>query len=149
MMVENDTAKRWVNGTLGIVSSLSPNRVMVTINGREFEVTRSDFSEQECVYKDGKMTYRDILTVRQYPLVPAYAITIHKSQGMTYQQVACDISSCFACGQAYVALSRCSSLKGLHLLSDAALATLKTDPSVISFYRRAKSDVNPDDSPSA
>ncbi|MBQ2978230.1 MAG: ATP-binding domain-containing protein [Clostridia bacterium] len=86
------------------------------------------------IYKNGKITYETILKVQQYPIVPAYAMTIHKSQGQTYQNIVCDIASCFANGQAYVALSRCASLNGLHLKSPITNASIRVDKSVLNFY---------------
>lgn len=64
----------------------------------------------------------------------AYALTIHKSQGMTYKRIACDLSNCFAPGQAYVALSRCATLEGLTMLSPIDKAVIKTDQDVLDFY---------------
>ncbi len=134
MLVANDLDKRWVNGTLGIVSSLSEDEIKVSIDGRIYDVTPVTFTEKEAIYKNGKIEYEDVLSVMQYPVVLAYAITIHKSQGMTYKRVACDISACFASGQAYVALSRCSSLEGLYLLDEVTKDITKVDNVVKEFY---------------
>ncbi len=135
MMVANDVDKRWVNGTLGIVSYISQSMIKVKIDGYEYEVHKKEFTSQEAIYKNGEIHYQDVLQVTQYPLVLAYAITIHKSQGMTYQKVACDISNCFSAGQAYVALSRCSSLDGLYLLEKLSNnSTIQVDPNVRDFY---------------
>lgn len=134
MMVANDPEHRWVNGTLGIVSNLSPLGISVAINKRTYDIVPHDFKEQEVSYKNGKITYETILKVQQYPIVPAYAMTIHKSQGQTYQNIVCDIASCFANGQAYVALSRCASLNGLHLKSPITNASIRVDKSVLNFY---------------
>ena len=78
--------------------------------------------------------------MEQYPIVLAYAITIHKSQGMTYRKVACDISNCFAAGQAYVALSRCVSLDGLYLLNRVAESSMGVEEEVRDFYLMNISD---------
>ena len=137
MMVANDPDHRWVNGTLGIVSSLSNNTISVAINKRVYDVPVMDFTEQEIIYKNGRITYEDIFKVIQYPIVPAYAMTIHKSQGQTYQNIVCDIDSCFANGQAYVALSRCASLNGLHLRQPISGASILVDRSVLDFYRES------------
>lgn len=134
MMVANDQEKRWVNGTIGIIHSLYDDRIMVTINGMTYEVYKTDFTQREAIYESGKIVYKDILTVMQYPIVLAYAITIHKSQGMTYQHLACDISKCFAPGQAYVALSRCSSIDGLHLLTKINGTGIQPNKTVVDFY---------------
>jgi len=135
MMVANDPEHRWVNGTLGIVSRLTRESVSVAIDGREYDVHPFEFSEQDIKYENGRIFYEDVLRVRQYPVVLAYAMTIHKSQGQTYRDIVCDIERCFADGQAYVALSRCSSLQGLHLKSSIKGSSIRADRSVLDFYR--------------
>lgn len=136
MMVTNDQNKQWVNGTLGIVKKLTPDSIIVSINGISYDVPKTEFKQQEAIYKDGKIEYVPIMTIKQFPLVLAYAITIHKSQGMTYQQIACDISDTFAKGQAYVALSRCTTLEGLHLLNQISKTSLfNIDDDVKEFYK--------------
>lgn len=139
MMTANDPEKRWVNGNIGIVRSLRDDIVIVSINEVPYEIKPVVFTEQEATVVNGKIEYEDILSVEQYPIVLAYAITIHKSQGMTYQEIACDISTCFAPGQAYVALSRCASLKGLHLLTKMSGDVIKPDQDVLDFYNAQKS----------
>jgi ATP-dependent exoDNAse (exonuclease V) alpha subunit len=134
MLVTNDPGGRWVNGTLGIVSSLQDDEIKVSIDGRNYDVTPFTFTEQEAIYKNGRINYEDVLKVEQFPIVLAYAITIHKSQGMTYKRIACDITTCFTSGQAYVALSRCSSLEGLHLLDEVSDDITKVDNLVKEFY---------------
>jgi len=136
MMVANDLEKRWVNGTLGVVQSLTENSIKVTINGITYDINKMIFSQKEAIFEDGKIIYKDILEIEQYPIVLAYAITIHKSQGMTYKKLACDISQCFAPGQAYVALSRCSNLDGLYLLSKINASGIYTDKNVVEFYKQ-------------
>lgn len=138
MMVSNDPEHRWVNGTLGIVNTLSNKGISVAIDKRTYDILPVDFTEQEVTYIDGKITYEDVLKVKQYPIVPAYAITIHKSQGQTYQNVVCDIDRCFTNGQAYVALSRCASLNGLHLKRRITGASIHVDNSVVEFYKHLK-----------
>jgi len=136
MMVVNDVNKQWVNGTLGIVKKLTDDSITVTINERDYDVLQSEFKQQEAVYKDGKIEYVPVMTVKQYPLILAYAITIHKSQGMTYQKIACDVSDTFARGQAYVALSRCTSLSGLYLLNKISKTSVfSVDDDVKEFYQ--------------
>ena len=134
MMTANDPEKRWVNGTLGVISFLSNDIIKVDIDGQTYEVKRVRFTEQEYAYENGRIQYRDVLSVEQYPVVLAYAITIHKSQGMTYKKVACDIRNCFESGQAYVALSRCMSLSGLYLLQKVTESNMAVDEEVRDFY---------------
>lgn len=135
MMVANDAEHRWVNGTLGIISSLTNNSISVAIDGRTYDIPPCDFTEQEITYEDGVIRYEDVLRIVQYPIVPAYAITIHKSQGQTFQNIVCDVNQCFANGQAYVALSRCASLNGLHLSRPISGASIRVDKDVLNFYR--------------
>lgn len=135
MFVRNAESGAWVNGTLGIVSKIDEKNIFVTVDGYSHQVHRETFEEMEAVYENGAIQYRTVLAISQFPLVPAYAMTIHKSQGMTYKQVACDITSCFATGQAYVALSRCTSLSGLHLLKPIAAADIKVDSEIVKFYQ--------------
>ena len=135
MMVANDMDHRWVNGSLGIVKKLTEDRIYVSFGiDKVYEIEPYEFTEQEVTYRDNRIRYDTILSIKQFPLVPAYAITIHKSQGQTYNEVSCDINRCFASGQAYVALSRCVSLNGLHLKSRITSASIKVDPDVLSFY---------------
>ena len=137
MMVANDPEHRWVNGTMGIVKELSKDTIQVSFGrNRVYDVTPFEFDEQEITYDNGKIVYDKIFSVMQYPVVPAYAITIHKSQGQTYSKVACDIDRCFASGQAYVALSRCASLEGLHLKSRITPASIKVDRDILDFYKQ-------------
>ena len=136
MMVTNDPSKQWVNGTLGIVKKLTTDSITVVINGREYSISQAEFTQQEAVYKNGRIEYIPIMTVKQFPLVLAYAITIHKSQGMTYQQIACDVSDTFTNGQAYVALSRCTTLNGLYLLKKISKTSVfSVDDDVKEFYQ--------------
>lgn len=135
MMVANDPEHRWVNGTLGIVNSLTNESISVAIDGRTYDIYPCDFTEQEITYKDGVIQYEDVLKIVQYPLVPAYAITVHKSQGQTFQNIVCDINQCFANGQAYVALSRCQSLNGLHLSKAISGSSIHVDKDVLNFYQ--------------
>ena len=136
MMVANDPEHRWVNGSMGIVKALTQDGIQVSFGeNRAYDVQPFEFDEQEITYVNGKIAYEKIYSVMQYPVVPAYAITIHKSQGQTYSKVACDIDRCFASGQAYVALSRCASLEGLHLKSMITPASIKVDRDVLDFYR--------------
>lgn len=139
MMVANDINKRWVNGSVGIIKYISKDKIIVSFGeGKNYEIEPTEFYEQEVEYVNGRINYKKISIIRQYPIVPSYAITIHKSQGQTYKNVMCDVDGCFANGQAYVALSRCSSLEGLHLKNKITLASIKVDDKVVEFYKKQK-----------
>ena len=145
MMITNDQEhRRWVNGTLGIVSKLDINSVTVTINGTDFEISPVPFNKYKCEYdrNEKKLKYIVESSVNQYPLILAYAITIHKSQGMTYQQIACNLESCFAPGQAYVALSRCANFDKLYLTKKVDPRSIITDNIVTNFYLEQKNNLN-------
>lgn len=138
VMTRNDKENRWVNGTLGIVSKLDENYVEITINGRPYKVNPENWEIKEAKYQDGNVVYSTVFSAVQYPVLLAYAMTIHKSQGMTYQKIACDPSDCFAPGQAYVALSRCASLDGLYLIKAFNEADIRVDATIQKFYAEAK-----------
>ena len=139
MMISNDQLqRRWVNGNLGIITGLSENMIKVSIKGIEYIISPVDFNINKCTYNKyiDKLEYEIEASVFQYPVTLAYAITIHKSQGMTYQQIACNLDSCFATGQAYVALSRCVSFDSLYLTNKIDPWSIKIDMSVINFYNK-------------
>lgn len=118
MFCRNDSNGRWVNGSLGTVKSLENNKIVVTIEGElDVEVEPASWENCENTYdREKKSMTREVKGVYvQFPLKLAWAITIHKSQGATFERMLLDISEggIFADGQLYVALSRARSLGGL------------------------------------
>lgn len=142
IMMNNDSDKRWVNGSFGTVTGLSDNTVSVQIDGgkiAEVERYKWEFEESRVVTgKDGqKRLEKDIrATIRQFPMRLGWATTIHKSQGQTYDAVNVDIRSIFCKGQLYVALSRCKTLEGMHIIGEIDPKKVMVDDVVKQFMQK-------------
>lgn len=141
MMLKNTYIKQGIiNGSIGIVTGFSGKEKYPIVrfnNGEQCMITPEDWSTE--VFNEEKRTKEIVATIRQIPLTLAWAITIHKSQGMTLDYVLCDLSKVFAEGQAYVALSRLKSLDGL-FLKGFNPSSLKVNPKVKDFYNRIQND---------
>jgi len=118
MLLKNDSEKRWVNGSIGVIVGLGTNRVEVNIGGEVVEIEPTAWERVRYAYDASKQTLDKQVAgaFTQLPLRLAWALTIHKSQGLTLDRVYVDLDQgLFAHGQAYVALSRCRTLAGLKL----------------------------------
>lgn len=152
MFVKNDSGmeRRFFNGMLGIVTSLSEETgvVVTPVDGHEeIEVEPMQWENVSFhVNEETKeITEKVDGTFRQYPLKAAWAITIHKSQGLTFDRAIIDAQRSFAHGQAYVALSRCRTLEGLVLENPIPTSAIITDSTVTDFLEcHRDKDVNPE-----
>ncbi len=134
MFLKNDViAKRYFNGKIGVVKLLENNKIIVDCDGVEIEVEKETWENTRYALNktDGKLQQETLGTFTQYPLRLAWAITIHKSQGLTFEKVMIDAGASFSSGQVYVALSRCTSLGGIVLLSKLSSSTLYSNDNVI------------------
>jgi uncharacterized protein YpbB len=147
MFIKNDTAdkgKRYFNGKIGKVTRLEEEKIFVEDHdGLEIEVTRETWENiRYTVNKSSQALEEDVLgSFTQYPLRLAWAITIHKSQGLTFEKVIIDAGEAFAPGQVYVALSRCTSLDGLILKSRVKTNNLFSDQRIVQFSLGISSSV--------
>lgn len=136
MMLKNDTQKRWVNGTLGKIKTLSDDEIEVEIEGTTYPLEKATWEVIEYQYNKEEKKIESIITgsFTQYAIKLAWAITIHKSQGQTFEKVVVDLGNgAFAHGQTYVALSRCKSLEGIVLKTQIRHRDIILDPKVARF----------------
>lgn len=142
MLIRNDTEthKRYINGSIAKIKELENNKIIIEFD----DVTKPDLTIGKEVWnniqysynKDKKKITEEIVgTFEQFPIRLAWAITVHKSQGLTFDKVIADLGNSFASGQVYVALSRCTTSTGLILRTKLNKYAIKTDPRVIEFAK--------------
>ncbi len=143
IFIKNDKGRRWVNGTSGFVESLDKDSIKVRLDEPGFhEIVTVPLEEWENIkyeYDEEEQSVVPVVlgTLKQYPLKLAWAITIHKSQGMTFNKANIDFSkSPFTHGQTYVALSRCRTLEGMVVTKKIYPNDVMVDPRIIEFSKK-------------
>ncbi len=137
MFIKNDPERRFINGTLGEVKSIDKNSIavrlaesgtIIDVEPMEWQNIRYQFDEES-----KEISSKQIGRFKQYPLKAAWAITVHKSQGLTFDKAIIDVHAAFSPGQAYVALSRCRTLDGLVLSSPVPASVFMRDNAVDAY----------------
>lgn len=137
MFIKNDPDRRFINGTLGEVKSIDKNSIavrlaesgtVIDVEPMEWQNIRYQFDEES-----KEISSKQVGRFKQYPLKAAWAITVHKSQGLTFDKAIIDVHAAFSPGQAYVALSRCRTLDGLVLSSPVSASVFMRDNAVDAY----------------
>lgn len=142
MMVKNDPAKRFVNGSVGSIVKITDDVIDILIEDEVLPIERAVWTKY--IYKKDPETKELEQVVvgwgKQFPMRLAYAVTIHKSQGQTYDNVILDYRdrNAFAPGQTYVALSRCRTLSGLRFIRPLSIKDIYADKQVVQFMQQNK-----------
>ena len=140
IFIRNDKQGRWCNGTIGIVTRLSENSVFVALEtGEEMRVECEVWENMQYSYneKEKKVEEKVLGSFSQIPIKPAWALTVHRSQGLTFNHVVIDFAGgAFTGGQTYVALSRCTSLEGITLLKPLSERDIIVNMAVVEFSRQ-------------
>jgi PIF1-like helicase/HRDC domain len=143
MFLRNDNSleKRYYNGKIGKIKTISNRQIRITCPDESEDIIVEAVEWENIKYKvdeeNGEIQEDIIGKFKQFPLKLAWAITIHKSQGLTFDKAVIDAQASFAHGQVYVALSRCKTLKGMVLSSPIPARGIETDASVLSFVEQA------------
>jgi ATP-dependent exoDNAse (exonuclease V) alpha subunit len=141
MFIKNDPEGRWVNGTLGTVSECLDKKkknIKIKINNKTHKVEREEWNKVKLTYDDDsdEVLEEVVSSFKQFPIKLGWAVTIHKSQGLTLESCSVDLGSgAFATGQAYVALSRCKNLNSLHLQRELKVSDALVDPDIVDFHK--------------
>lgn len=141
MFTKNDKGRRWVNGTVGFVKKLGPEKIVVDVNNLLLDVSRENWDDFKYKWNpiSNEIERETIGTYEQFPLALAWAMTIHKSQGKTIDKVHIELGAgAFETGQTYVALSRCREISGLTLSRPLAVSDVLVDSEAKQFYEQLR-----------
>jgi len=147
MFLRNDNSfeKRYYNGKIGKIKSITDRQICITCPGESEDIAVEAVEWENIKYKvdaENREIKEEIIgKFKQFPLKLAWAITIHKSQGLTFDKAVIDAESAFAHGQVYVALSRCKIFEGMVLSSPIPSRGIATDESVLNFVERARQNL--------
>ncbi|MEM1372394.1 MAG: AAA family ATPase [Pseudomonadota bacterium] len=136
ILLRNDADRRWVNGTVARIADLSPTEVKIEVDGKDYDLEPVAWENRRYAFDQNKDKVVETVagTFKQFPVRLAWALTIHKSQGLTLDRAFVDLGrGTFAHGQAYVALSRCRSLEGLALARPLKPRDILFDPSALGY----------------
>jgi len=143
MFIKNDsgTDRKYFNGKLATIKKINAGEIIVTSNSNdnaELQIEKETWRNIRYSYhkESDRIKEEEVGSFTQYPLRLAWAVTIHKSQGLTFDKAIIDAGASFAPGQVYVALSRCTSLNGMVLLSKLFSSAIATDKRVVAFAQK-------------
>lgn len=140
IFIRNDKSQRWVNGTLGRVFKATDDYISIELeNGEVYSLEKELWENMKYSFDEKEQKIKETILghFEQYPIKAAWALTVHKSQGLTFNNVVIDFAGgAFAGGQTYVALSRCTSLEGITLVRQLSERDIFVNQDVVNFSKR-------------